>query len=214
MRRNLKPIKRLGSDRVKWWEIPGKTCVGAWDAKNAADYNDSLMDLSGTADLTTGVAPGIGTDGWIFTGSEYLISSLIPGNNFSSGFVQFSDISGIGSLVGVKSSQFNVSRWIIWPISISGNARFDRGVSELSDTLPYIYGNAGIASTGYYNGSPIGTLGTATNITAPLYIGAKNQEGTPQNFVTGKIQRIACYSGSFLTQTQISQLVSRMANPL
>lgn len=88
-----------------WWEVAGKTCVAAYQAKGAADYATSLVNLAnpGTNDAAEGVAPGwsIAT-GWVFSGSEYLLSGAVPTSQASSMLVQFSDgpTSGFAVMCG------------------------------------------------------------------------------------------------------------------
>ena len=64
---------------TEWWE-PAPGAVAVYVAKGAASLADSYIDLTGNGnDAYPGVAPGWNaTDGWIFTGSEWLDTPVVP----------------------------------------------------------------------------------------------------------------------------------------
>jgi len=206
---------------ANWWEVSGKTCVGAWQAKGAASQAASYTNLAnpGTYNLTEGVAPTWdSTNGWIFNGTtQYLATGYAIGT------------SAIHTLIarfsGGDITTAGVSR-VVSGSRLAGENRFYVAHYDSSQTGP-IWGGGGYLVTGaggyangvmciaardgYYNGSYIGTTnnpyaGGDNNL--DIWIGGVHTVGTGP--YKGNIQAVAIYSDT-LTAGQVATLSAAMA---
>lgn len=102
---------------VNWWEAGGATgCVAAYQAKGAASYAASLVNLAnpGTYNLASGVAPDFNSaSGWTFDTSRYLIETDLPAiiNNFTVIGYGIPDVIGMSSSVICSSRSSVNSGW-------------------------------------------------------------------------------------------------------
>ena len=187
-----------------WWDLNGTLsgCVGAWQAKGAASYAASLVNLAnpGTFDAFAGTAPTWdAATGWTFNGSsQYLRTGLVPLIDQS-----YSAIVRIYSTDGVQEAY-------IWQRGGTGK---DFGLYCNTATLFYGWNggsksytvtsilntNAVLAIAGnksYKDGSVLsGDITTGTPPTdKELYLGAGNNNGSPAFYFTGNMIAAAVYS--------------------
>ena len=106
----------LASAVGEWWEVPGKTCVAAWQPKGAASFAASLVNLAqpGTYDAVSGATdPTWATgSGWTFNGSQHMATGLTPNQDGSwSVIIQYTDLvtSGYNSC-GIFAYQSGAAR--------------------------------------------------------------------------------------------------------
>ena len=188
---------------ASWWEVTGKTCVGAWQAKGAASLAASYVNLAnpGTYDCTAPVAApsfDAGT-GWTFNGStQYLSTGWTPATGQDQAMiVRFSDYtSGDDSIVGVYLDTgglrtMNLARSGTTTAFRNGEANSVAGGAIDAGTL------AVSGDTGYQDGiAVLGVISTsAVAYDQPIYIGANcYNAGAVTNYFDGKIQAFAIYS--------------------
>lgn len=202
---------------VDWWDVSGKTCIGAWAAKGAASLAASYTDLSGTGNnLSLGVAPTWNTTtGWTFNGTtQYLQTGITCGQGYSF-IVRFSSASTAGSnfLAGADSSTNR--RLYLWS-TLGTSHVFGAGGYLIVAGGAYSSGVMAVAGNqGYYNGSTDGGAIPAYSGDVewqPLIGAATNVANNNPNFsqaLTKDIQAVALYSDT-LTSGEISDLTDAM----
>ena len=188
--------------------------VVAYQPKGAASLAASYVNLAnpGTYDAAPGVAPTWdAVTGWVFTGTEWLNTSLVPGANNWTYIVQIASMLTSQYIFG--ANQTSPTRLVgLWPKSsvpsfICGTGAYANSFagSTVSDGNIAMTGN-----TVYVNGTPTFTLTTATGLpSVPIYFGCSNANGTPATFGKGNIIAFAAY-GSTLTPTQIAAIATAM----
>ena len=201
--------------------ISAANCIGAYQAKGAADLAASYVNLAnpGTYDLTAGNAPAFdAADGWTFTilNATYLITGITPDVNTSFAWsvaVRFSNASGSTNnwLFGSANTSGGTSRLelIVRPATprtsfIHGQTQIDVAEANTSG-VDVIAGNKGYIDT--VEKATFSTLGNGTALA--MFIGARNNNGSAAGYFTGKIQAIAFYD-TVLTTTQIGLLTTAM----
>jgi hypothetical protein len=209
--------RRLEQDAATpWWMAAGVTPWAAYAAKGAASLAASYTDLSGNGhDCAPGVAPTWDvTNGWTFNGSnQYLTTAFIPETNQSqSMFVRFTNLtlSDGKALCGAyvaSNRDFRIYGQNYPPVRVTYCNGGIRGGSV------YTAGIAGIAGAyGYYNGvvdsAAIGGWGAA--ITAPVYIGCRNNNGSPSGYAVLKCQAFILFDVA-LTEAAAGALCTAMA---
>jgi len=204
-----------------WWEVAGKTCIAAYQAKGAASYAASKVNLAnpGTYDATEGVAPTWdAATGWTFNGTDqYLNTGRQPGLT-GTWICQFTDATG-GSLWGARTSDYRVNYVI--PITNDGGTLKVTYRCGYKDTGAWILvapeltsGNlaASIGVGGFRNGVLDGILGTPSYpLTISVFLGAINLSGTAGIFFGGTIIAIANYNEG-LSAPEVGALATRMAS--
>ena len=197
-----------------WWEVPGKTCVAAYQPKGAASYAASKVNLAnpGTYDATDGASypTWAAATGWTFNGSsQYLVSFQPDGTSDYTVVARVLWTSGNGFAFGSRSG------------TIRGPS-----VQPAWQTLnpAFYYGNVGIGGSsvasnngvyavtkafGYYNGAEsVAINSTVVPPALALFIGRLNY--TTPSYYTGSIQAIAIWVGT-LTTAQIQAVSTAMA---
>ncbi len=192
---------------AKWWEVSGKTCVGAYQAKGVSSDAAARVNLAnpGTNNLTdNGNAPSWSSAGWAATGvNKYLITGLYPTGNWTI-IIQFRDV-GNGALMGVATFGMRIA---VLPTNGTQRTYYYAGGGLNVTNGAVSAGNMAIAGGAYYyngllDGSQSGTF-TGTN---PAYIGsAYGGSGAP----TYTIIAAALYSDA-LTAAQVATLAAAMA---
>jgi len=192
-----------------WWDVEGKTCVAAYQAKGAASYAASLSNLAnpGTYDLTEVAAPDWATGtGWTFDSADRLNTGYAFSAN-NTVIVRFTPASnGHTRKICTTTSEYvrvaltrdytNVIKYIA-----NGNAN---GSSALSDGTSYVVALAN--GKGYLDGSSDATIGSPSSNNGTMNIGAYNASDT----TAGSIAAFAMYS-SELSGDEISALSTAMA---
>lgn len=214
------PEQNFTAEVAPVWYLSGgidaSNCIGAYQAKGAADLAASYVNLAnpGTYNLTAGGTTVWDTDtGWTFdTGANYLKTGITAaGDGTWTAIVRFTTTT-------VKNASY---------VFGSSNSAVTRVFSIMTTTANTSYYNTNSVSSGtarsgvlcitngkaYVNGSDLGiTLaeGSGTALPSDTYIGTlRYGTGTYGSF-TGDIQAIAFYNTG-LTTTQIGLLSTAMA---
>lgn len=199
-----------------WWEVPGKTCVAAYQPKGAASYAASKVNLAnpGTYDCT---APGAGPSfdtavGWTFGG--WLLNGLTPiVDQTWSAFCAYTNAllsGGPQSLFGAQTatppwSGFGARSYSVIGRRVLNGSYHDGGTPAAAGVL----GFAG--SDGYFNGADYCNIGAQTGLVTPMAIGARLiSSGVIDEPYRGNIVALAIYS-AVLTSTEVAALSIRMA---
>jgi hypothetical protein len=199
-----------------WWDLSGTiaSCVAAYQAKGAADYaaskvnlvNASLYGLSApTADPTFDTSYG-----WAFTKAlkNYLVpAGLIPNANATwSMIVRFSD--GNAQMGCVSTTYFN---FFLNTASVEiGHGSWAGKVTNAPATTSGVYGLAG--RIGYRDGVADANQASGINSTSNwiMGIGGLTMHGGYNDCMSGKIQACAFYNAT-LTAPQMAALTLAMA---
>ena len=201
-------VKRAAAD-TSWWlagGISADNCIAAYQAKGAASYAASLVNLAneGTYDLTTTVDPAWSADtGWTFgTGTyRYLYAGFSMTTQdltiaSRSNLIDYGD-SGLGR---IWSSNNNALRQYTSTFVNSSS------VSETA-TGSHIFILAGLEL--YTDGSKTDSLSSGSVVTgSSMIIGNSSTAGT--RTINGTIQAIAFYNTT-ITGAQVSALNTAMA---
>jgi len=206
-----------------WWSVDGATCVRAYQAKGAASYAASLVNLAnpGTGDATTTAAPSWdAVNGWKGDGiSKYLNSNYTPNNQAHTYIIKFSSHPlGIYAVMGYEGASGN-AMYIIPRRTITT----DRTTCYHGNGLSVADGGTetGILAVAqkefYKDGSNIGTIGAGAGYPGGnILILSNSNAGTPFQFSSAYVQAVAIYS-TVLTGPQIAALTAAMnaisANP-
>jgi hypothetical protein len=206
---------------LPWWNIDGVTpagvCVGAYQAKSAASYLASLVNLAnpGTNDLIegNGAVPWAAGTGWGFVAgnAQWFDTGLMPFSNWSV-IIQFTNVATAGTtaLFGVRDAPAN---YYLTPNLIGLVARYTNG-NDQNSGAPILSGNLAIAGTqGYHDGIPDSApmSGFVGAVTCSLYIGARhNCPASVGQHVTADIESIAIYNVT-LTAPQVLARANAMA---
>lgn len=184
-----------------WWAAGGcgAICVRAYQPVGAASLAASYSNLvnPGTNNAAPGVAPTWdAVNGWTFNGtSQYLTTGSIPTVN-SSIILRFTTNGTLASQCGDGSNFFG---WEGDTLKVY----HEKGGFELSGLIGSSGTLAIAAQKGYINAVEDKTIGAGTGIpNREIFIGARNQSGTPGGFAAWKCQAWAMYSAditSYLT---------------
>lgn len=198
-----------------WWTVAGQTCVAAYQPIGAPSLAASYVNLAapGTYDAAPGVAPSFdAATGWTFDGvRQYLETGIAAANGWCM-LVRFSDatLNSNGILAGARTP--SGQRFYLMPRDNSstyhtyGYNGTNSVAGLLSSGIMAIAGSSG----GFLNGTKERNLGTLTETTTNLSLGAESQtSGAPGNNFNGKIQAIAIYSTT-LSASDVAALTARM----
>lgn len=189
----------MGGARIPFYKllgIPLVNVIAAYQGVGASSYERSKVNLvnPGTYDLIdSGHAPiWSTTGGWLFDGiSQYFNTGYdIVGHHAI--FVFTRAVSG-GQLVAGVGTASPARAISIYPISTYWYTTVyyeDKNGSNTSNLNFSQDGVHGLSKTGYYkDGFLMKTLSEPTipNYSIPLYIGAKNSDGSPINYFGGQI---------------------------
>ena len=194
----------------EWWEAGGAAgCVAAYQAKAAADYATSKVNLAnpGTYDAYEGVAPSWdAVNGWkdFSVLSAYLSTGIVPVSGYTV-LIRFIDASTNDENLYL----FGMLYYYITPRRQLGvGTKFSNGgVYALSDsgTVSGILGMAG--HTAYKNGVSVGTIPAGPSPSNVLEIGRYNPIGLQTK---AKIQAFALWSRT-LSAAEVSTYTAAMA---
>ena len=221
----LHVLSRLGEVRLTeeteavpgWWQIPGKTCVAAYQAVDVGSFAASLVNMANPD--ANGLAP-VGHPptwsaprGWTFSASR-------------SGHFETGTWPRPGYTLAVRYA--NAASGI--PVGADGSGYRDMFVQPTGDRIWWRYGGGqtkwsspgctdGVlilaGQTGYRDGAvdiaDIAGEWSATGVGwATFFIGARNKMGKPLNSFSGDILAVAIYSDA-LTADEVAHLTRRMA---
>jgi hypothetical protein len=198
---------------VSWWEAAGVAHWAAYQPKGAASLALSYVEVSGNGrDAGVGVAPTWdAVNGWVFNGSsQYLTTTFVPQTDQSqSVLVRFTNASGTGYILG-STGGGGSRHFLIRPQNGSNQVTYQNGGSAVAS--PSVSGgNLAVAGNqGYKNGvSDGGSIGAWTNTAAAIYIGARNNAGSPVDFLACRIQAMVLFDVA-LTGPQVAAMVAAM----
>lgn len=199
---------------MSWWLPGGVTttqCAAAYQPIGAANLAVSYVNINnpGTNNAFLGVAPNWDMlNGWTFDGlTQYLKTGITPASTNWSMFVRFSNFTGLvgQDLIGCKMGSRN------FILTLDTVAFYYSNGNTLSTTPPVTSGIFGFAGlTAYRNGVNDGTIPTGDIPARTMFIGAVNDFGGANNYVSAKIQAISIYNVT-LTPAQVLDLVNQMA---
>ena len=194
-----------------WWDISGRTCIGAWAGKGAASQAASYTDLSGTGnDLTETKSPDgwNSTDGWIFAGAgPYLETGILP-TATSSMAIRFTNATTNSSMACGSYSAVGSTRFAIYVRHSSGHywemggnvlvaTQLVSGVGAISGNQGYLDGTADGGTTGAWSGVATQTIA----------LGARNGTADAAHLYA---QAFVVYSDTLTSQNHID-LAAAMA---
>lgn len=192
-----------------WWTAGGApTPIAVYQPKGAASLAASYVNLinPGTYDAAPGIAPTLDATGWVFNGTQYLLTGIIPKDGQDQAVLVRYAGAGVanGYLVGVMNNATS-KRFALIPswtgsafgeryyanlelVSITNTASNANGVLAVSGTSGYLNGN--IDKTGIGPGSGLA-------ITGGVLIGGMLQDGIGyHSFFLGSILAVAIWNTS------------------
>jgi hypothetical protein len=197
----------LNTAEAGWWELPGRTCLAAYQPMGAEDYADSLINLAdpGTYDADEGDAPDWDAeDGWTFDGvSEYLTTGITTTPNttiavrFSGAAGDFDYLVG-GSKLAIFISDVADRLYLTYGSSggYDSSAKGDTGIAVLTGGGLY-----------YWNGEYVSTVGSADGNGSALTIGG----AAAGDYIAASIQAVAIYAEA-LTADEVDDLYDAMSH--
>ena len=205
----LTPAQKDSDAAEAWWKVPGKTCVGAYQAVGAKSSDASYINLAnpGANDLKLAGAAIMGSSekGWRFTGRTYLDTGIAPASGYSV-IVRVANCRGgmpIGEKGGNRDIYFQLGATGIWWRYGNKTVRrapgFAEGVLALAGPRAYRDGRLDIDTGGTWS------AGKGRS----LYVGARNLRGIGADLFNGDILAVAVYSET-LTAEEVAALTARM----
>ena len=198
----------------KWWlsgGIAAANCIGAYQAKGAADLAASYVNLvnPGTYNITNaGNAPTWNAEsGWNFVAATQskLLTGIAPGaaSRSWSMIIRYSSASTAGVLMGhSKLGTF----FFIQPLR-TGGVGYYNGTDGVTVSPQLAGGVLAIAGTkGYRNGTFDGDLAGSAGNVLDIGIGW----AIFADYITANVQAVAIYN-EVLTSTQVASLTTAMA---
>ncbi|GAG43136.1 unnamed protein product, partial [marine sediment metagenome] len=186
---------RGGAAAPVWWNPDGATpagvCVGAYQAKAAASYAASKVNLPtpGVNDLIEGngaVPWGAGAGwGFVLAANQYFDTGIVVAASTWSVLAQFSAIVGAnGAIFGALAG---ANRYLIQP-NAGGSVRYFNGGGAIRVVVPaHLTGNLGMGGKqGYRDGLPDGAALPAGGATPAIntYLCALNNGGAAAFYMT------------------------------
>lgn len=222
-RHTLTPLGQArGVAALPWWNPDGATpagaTFGAWQAKAAASFAASLIDLTGNGN-NLGDPGGAGTpgwdaiNGWIGDGiADHLTTTFVPANDQSQTvLVQFTGLVAT-TLTDYLCGATNAGgSFAIGQSTVINRCWYGNGV--VIGVIPALAaGNLAVAGNTAYrdgapDGGPMGVWGGAS--TRTVYLLALNL-GFPTNFVAANVQAFVIYQNT-LTGPQVLARAVAMA---
>ena len=208
-----------------WWlttGVPPSKVYGAYNARAASDFNDSLVNRNdpGVDDLTVGVTPAWDASaGWTFSYAEYLKTGKIPVNGMSVIARAEPSTSYYGAIFGAESDASNLDdKYFAHARFVSPNtetallqfgATAVPSISGSSHVLAMTLSTAGVAA--FFADGMLESSGTAVvnTLSHPLFVGANNVTGTASYLFEGSISAIAIYDTE-LTSDQVQSITVGM----
>lgn len=199
---------------ANWWEVPGKTCVAAYQPKGAASYAASKTNLAnpGTYDAAEGTAPSwAAATGWTFDGSDDYLNTGINPKGIWSMFIAFNSASP-GNICGRRTAPLNNSFYLV----PTGGA----GERVAQNDGQYVRVSPGAVSSGvfglahdemYLNGISDGEMPSPSPLSGilPIYLGGINNNGSPA-YCAVVITAFAIWSDT-LTDSEVATVSTAMA---
>jgi hypothetical protein len=210
---------------AEWW-LPSGVDVSdveqALQAKGAASYADSLIDLSGHTDATSISAPVWSAEaGWQFNGSSHSIDSnlIVPTNNSWSVFVRFANTFNrstdnyvIGQLKNTSNNDIRIM--IIVRPSNPSLAIINYSYNATFTASPVFSGVAGFSgSNGYLDGTIIPSSAVSSTGSADISMvigGTKLSDGGLTTHYGGDVLAFVAYN-TILSSAQVAELTANMA---
>ena len=210
------------SAAAAWWMAGGVIPIAAYQAKGAATYAASKVNLAnpGTYDLTegNGAVPWATGTGWGFVAAsaQWLDTGVVPTLDQTwSAFVQYSGMTVIVFAILMGSYKSTVpSGTLLITTPASGMRVFHGAIATYATTAPWLLtGNYGVAGTipyrdGIAEPNTVPASSGTTNLS--LYIGAANADGAAVSFCTATLRAVVLYS-SVLTPAQSLAIATAMA---
>lgn len=212
----FKPHSQAPAVSSSWWlsgGISAANCVAAYQAKGAADYAASKVNLNnpGTDDAIGGGSNPTwdATNGWVFTTTTVAISTPIHLLNGYSLIVRYSNVTNNGALGGAYNYSGSTGGILLFPNSSSKVVYYCPNAVSVSPAL-----TAGVLAVAgndcYRDGTDEGTgTGSIPDQTNHLYFGANYNGSAVTNQLAGYIQAAAVYSTT-ISSSQVAALVTAM----
>ncbi|KKU42546.1 MAG: hypothetical protein UX59_C0043G0001, partial [Microgenomates group bacterium GW2011_GWA1_46_7] len=185
-----------------WWlvsDISAANAIAVYQPKASASLAASYSNLAnpGVYDLTATVPPTWDTtNGWIFSGTQFLKTGLIPSASTWSYLIKFSNGLELDTLA-IFGATDNNSQYIHILPALSGTNRVyvNGGTGNRSVAGTVAAGVMGISEkTAYLDGVSDGTIGAGTTIPQyEIYVGGRNKANVFDLGWTGYIQAFAIY---------------------
>jgi hypothetical protein len=214
----LNAIRASAGGADLWYRAGGAPVpVGAYALKGAASQAAAQINLviPGTNDLFGGVAPTWNaTDGLIFNGvDQYLRTGITPTADQSYAMLaQFTNGPGAGSrfLVGSNGNAATQTSFG-FQVAQSGNWRAANGeIAPMGANVTS--GNLAIAGNqGYLNGVAANTVLQWLDTGTEIFVGCRNNDGTPASFAAYRLQFLAIYPTSTNHAVWIPAVAAAMA---
>lgn len=219
-------LSRSTGGAVDWYSVAGRNCVGAYQAKGAASYAESLVNLAnpGTNDLAEIAAPtwSAGT-GWTGNGSSMALDTgLYPVSNLWTLIVRVSGGTNAAEMTAFGASGYDGGYGAFYsrlqPRSAPNAASYWNGsaVGERVDGSLVESGVMAVAgNVAYLDGASIGswTLGVERTAsygsTLKILAEGKSNNATGQ-FFAGSVQAAVAYD-SILTAGEVATVCAAMA---
>jgi hypothetical protein len=207
------PPIMLKARAAGWWLAGGATgCLAAYQPKGAASLAASYVNLvtPGTYDAAPGTAPTLDASGWVFvdTSTQYLTTGLTATQNWCL-LARFSNVGGAAVIYVVAgASSTGAQRFYLMPKN-STNHVYGYNTSNAVAGAQTAGVMAVTADAGYLDGTSETAVGTLSQTTRAIYIGAYNN-GSASYPLNGKIQALAIYNSN-LSEAQVIAITAAMA---
>jgi hypothetical protein len=207
-------IMRPGGGGGNWWEVSGKTCLGAWCAVGVESYEESKLDLSDAGEnLTDGAEfPTWDTvNGWLYEYStKRLLTTIVPSDTITV-IVQHVTTDGGGYHHAIGSSLTSPDNYRMISVQNRTRRRYYKGDAE-KHSVGYGSGIQCMAGNKcYFDGVLEATLNpTVFSPSTPLAIGNLYSPPISGYNHHGSIQRVAMYAET-LSDSEVSTLTTAMA---
>jgi len=200
-----------------WWELTGRTCLIAYDAKNAANYAASKVNLAnpGTYNAIEGIAvPWAGGTGWQFAGASWLDTQFNPTAACSS-MANYSNSAGFQCFpYGALDTVGAVCYHEVNSIRNGGQTRGLYAAAQRAWGFTSVTGTLGLATISVYkNGAvllPLIAVSAWNGGIPTLYIGARNLNGVANTLSTLDIHQFVLYAET-LTAPEMLTVHNRLA---
>ncbi len=210
---------------AEWWSanvVPIDNCLAAYQAKGAADYAASKVNLvnPATYGLTDGsYYPTWNNTGWTFASNtswcRYLVTTLTPTSSWTI-IARYSNntASAQSHIIGTKNDDNKMFSMAARSWLSSAHNHWWQATATANDddnTASGVIALAGIY--GYHDGALAVTLSDSQSVTYqyPFFIGTFNNKGTmlADTGIESVVEAVAFYNAT-LTGTQIAALTTAM----
>ena len=205
------PSRFLGGG-AKWWQVPGATCIAAYQPKGAADLAASYVNLAspGTYNATwSGASPSwSASNGWICSTSNYLRTGVVPvdGDFY---IARYSN-AAIGVYIAGVLSGASKTQALVQTTTVL----YCYGTTDRTKTPTLAGGVVAVTKTQAYRDGVSETLTMNESLGAmshDIWIATRNGNGTPHGTGTIYIQAFAYYRpGDQPTAGDVAALTARM----